>query len=139
VTALHLPSSLLPSDDFAPRHLGPRDADVAAMLAALGLDSLEALADATVPADIRLRRPLELGPPVTEHRLLEELRTLAGDNQVLRSFLGQGYYDTITPAVILRNILENPGWYTAVYALPGRDLAGTLGGPHQFPDDDRAT
>jgi len=113
VTALHLPSSLLPSDDFAPRHLGPRDADVAAMLAALGLDSLEALADATVPADIRLRRPLELGPPVTEHRLLEELRTLAGDNQVLRSFLGQGYYDTITPPVILRNILENPGWYTA--------------------------
>jgi len=98
---------------FAPRHLGPRDADQAAMLATLGLTSLGELADATVPAGIRLGRPLELGPAVTEHRLLEELRTLASDNQVFRSFIGQGYYDTITPPVILRNIIENPGWYTA--------------------------
>ena len=108
-----VPSSLAPSDTFAPRHLGPRSADVAAMLATLGLGSLAELADATVPASIRLGRPLELGPALTEHRLLEELHTLAGDNQVLRSFIGQGYYDTITPPVILRNILENPGWYTA--------------------------
>jgi len=83
------------------------------MLATLGLASLAELADATVPASIRLGRALELGPAVTEHRLLEELRTLANDNQVFRSFIGQGYYDTITPPVILRNILENPGWYTA--------------------------
>ena len=108
-----VPSSLAPSDTFAPRHLGPRSADIAAMLATLGLGSLAELADATVPASIRLGRPLELGPALTEHRLLEELHTLAGDNQVLRSFIGQGYYDTITPPVILRNILENPGWYTA--------------------------
>ncbi|MEZ4402241.1 MAG: aminomethyl-transferring glycine dehydrogenase [Kofleriaceae bacterium] len=106
-------SVLAPSDTFAPRHLGPRDADLATMLGALGLGSLAELADQTVPAAIRLRRPLELGPAVTEHRLLEELRTMAGDNQVFRSFIGQGYYDTITPPVILRNILENPGWYTA--------------------------
>ena len=106
-------SSLAPSDTFAPRHLGPRSADVAAMLATLGLGSLAELADATVPARIRLTRPLELGPALTEHRLLEELHTLASDNHVLRSFIGQGYYDTITPPVILRNILENPGWYTA--------------------------
>ncbi|MBP6844087.1 MAG: aminomethyl-transferring glycine dehydrogenase [Kofleriaceae bacterium] len=104
---------MAPSDVFAPRHLGPRDADQAAMLATLGLASLAELADATVPASIRLGRALELGPAVTEHRLLEELRTLANDNQVFRSFIGQGYYDTITPPVILRNILENPGWYTA--------------------------
>ncbi|MBK7074184.1 MAG: aminomethyl-transferring glycine dehydrogenase [Myxococcales bacterium] len=108
-----VPSTLAPSDVFAPRHLGPRDADQAAMLATLGLASLAELADATVPASIRLGRALELGPAVTEHRLLEELRTLANDNQVFRSFIGQGYYDTITPPVILRNILENPGWYTA--------------------------
>ena len=83
------------------------------MLAALGVTSLEELADQTVPADIRLGRPLELGPALTEHALIEELRTLAGDNQVLRSFIGQGYHDCITPPVVLRNILENPGWYTA--------------------------
>src|SRR5690348_6872749 len=82
------------------------------MLAALGLQSLDELAASTVPAAIRLKQPLALGEPLTEHQLLEELATLAADNQVLRSFIGQGYYDTITPAVILRNVLENPGWYT---------------------------
>ncbi len=108
-----LPTTLLASDTFAPRHLGPRQQEIDAMLAAIGLGSLEELADATVPAGIRLGRPLELGPALTEHRLLEELKTLASDNQVFRSFIGQGYYDTITPPVILRNVLENPGWYTA--------------------------
>ena len=108
-----LPNLLLASDTFAPRHLGPREHDVAAMLATLGLGSLAELADATVPAGIRLQRPLELGPALTEHHLLEELKTLASDNQIFRSFIGQGYYDTITPSVILRNVLENPGWYTA--------------------------
>jgi glycine dehydrogenase len=108
-----IPSTLAPSDQFAPRHLGPRADEIAAMLATLGLGSLAELATATVPQNIRLGRPLELGPALTEQRLLEELRTLANDNLVFRSFLGQGYYDTITPPVILRNILENPGWYTA--------------------------
>src|SRR4051812_41862637 len=83
------------------------------MLAALGYQSLEELASATVPAAIRLKKPLQLGAPLGEHELIEELKNLAADNQVLRSFIGQGYYDTITPPVILRNILENPGWYTA--------------------------
>ena len=84
------------------------------MLAALGYASLDALADATVPAAIRLPKPLQLGErlPLGERELIEELENLAADNQVLRSFIGQGYYDTITPAVILRNVLENPGWYT---------------------------
>jgi len=82
------------------------------MLAALGYDSLDALAAAIVPAGIRLGKPLQLGEPLSEHVLLEELRTLADENHVLRSFIGQGYYDTITPGVILRNVLENPGWYT---------------------------
>jgi len=84
------------------------------MLALLGYQSLDELAAATVPAGIRLDKPLALGDrlPLTEHELLEELENLAADNQVLRSFIGQGYYDTITPGVILRNVLENPGWYT---------------------------
>ncbi|HUQ07819.1 MAG TPA: aminomethyl-transferring glycine dehydrogenase [Kofleriaceae bacterium] len=112
-TARDLPSFLRPSDVFAPRHLGPRDSDQVAMLAALGLQSLDELADATVPADIRLGRALDLGPALTEHELLEELRTLASDNHVMRSFIGQGYHDCITPPVVLRNVLENPGWYTA--------------------------
>ena len=84
------------------------------MLAQLDYKSLEELAKATVPSAIRLQKPLELGErlPFAEHELLEELKNLAADNQVLRSFIGQGYYDTITPGVILRNVLENPGWYT---------------------------
>src|SRR5689334_6238219 len=82
------------------------------MLQALGLTSLDQLADATVPGSIRLKKKLELGEALGEHELIEELKNLAADNHVLRSFIGQGYYDTITPAVILRNVLENPGWYT---------------------------
>ncbi|MEO6771435.1 MAG: aminomethyl-transferring glycine dehydrogenase [Kofleriaceae bacterium] len=103
---------LAPSDTFARRHIGPDDTEVAAMLAELGYKTLEELTDATVPAGIRLQQPLALGEPFAEHELLEQLHTLASDNQVLRSFIGQGYYDTITPGVILRNVLENPGWYT---------------------------
>jgi glycine dehydrogenase len=103
---------LAPSDTFARRHIGPDDTEVAAMLSALGYKTLKELTDATVPAGIRLQQPLALGEPFAEHELLEQLHTLASDNQVLRSFIGQGYYDTITPGVILRNVLENPGWYT---------------------------
>ena len=82
------------------------------MLALLGYQSLEELADATIPPAIRLKQPLALGEPLGEHELLEEMKNLAADNQVMRSFIGQGYYDTIVPPVILRNVLEDPGWYT---------------------------
>ena len=107
------PAILAPSDTFARRHIAPSDSEIAEMLAALGYKSLAELASATVPAAIRLKQPLQLSEPLGEHELIEELKNLAADNQVLRSFIGQGYYDTITPAVILRNIMENPGWYTA--------------------------
>ena len=107
-----LPEHLAPSDTFARRHIGPSEAEIAEMLALLGYRTLGELADATVPEAIRLRRPLELGEPLGEHELLEELKTLAADNQVMRSFIGMGYHDCITPPVILRNVLENPGWYT---------------------------
>jgi glycine dehydrogenase len=82
------------------------------MLDVLGYPSLDALVDDTVPESIRLRRPLALGPERSELELLAELRRMAGKNQVFRSFLGLGYHDTITPPVIQRNVLENPGWYT---------------------------
>ncbi len=107
-----LPDVLAPSDTFARRHIGPQKTETAEMLALLGYKSLDELADATVPSAIRLKKPLALGEPLGEHELLEEMKNLAADNQVMRSFIGQGYYDTIVPPVILRNVLENPGWYT---------------------------
>src|SRR5687767_15988551 len=82
------------------------------MLDALGHASLDALVDATVPASIRLDRPLALGPERSEYELLRELRTLMSRNRIFRSYLGMGYHDCITPPVIQRNVLENPGWYT---------------------------
>ncbi len=103
---------LSPSDTFVHRHIGPTDADIQEMLATLGFNSLEALIDATVPADIRLETPLALGPHRGEHDVLAELRALHDRNKIFRSFIGMGYYDCPTPPVIQRNILENPGWYT---------------------------
>ncbi|MDE2491706.1 MAG: aminomethyl-transferring glycine dehydrogenase [Elusimicrobia bacterium] len=102
-----------PADDFARRHLGPGPADQAAMLAALGRPSLDALVDAVVPAAIRLKTPLDLPAPASEAQALAELRALAAKNSVRRSYLGQGFSDTVTPPVIQREILENAGWYTA--------------------------
>ena len=103
---------LLPSDTFVRRHLGPTDAEVDAMLQSLGVESLDALMDQTIPSSIRLGQKLGLGAPRGEHELLAELREIAERNVVARSLIGMGYYDTIVPPVIQRNILENPGWYT---------------------------
>src|SRR5207237_7790134 len=103
---------LKPTDSFVHRHIGPNPDDIQEMLSILGLPSLDALIDATSPAGIGLRRPLTLGPHRGEHQALARLRALAGQNKVSRSFIGMGYYDCITPPVIQRNILENPGWYT---------------------------
>ena len=104
---------LQPQDDFVRRHLGPGPEEVASMLATVGAESLDGLVDATVPAAIRLRRPLNLAGPRAESDVLAELRDMAAKNQLTRAYLGMGYYDTLTPGVILRNILESPGWYTA--------------------------
>ncbi|QGZ55935.1 aminomethyl-transferring glycine dehydrogenase [Paraburkholderia acidiphila] len=103
-------------DAFAARHIGPDTADQQAMLDALGFASRAALIDAVIPAKIRRNETLPLGPfsqPRSEAEALAALRALADKNQVFRSYIGQGYYDTHTPAVILRNVLENPAWYTA--------------------------
>ena len=106
------PNFLEPSDTFVPRHIGPTESDIQDMLAALSLPSLEALVEATVPSDIRLQASLTVPSPRGEQPVLAELRGLADQNQVWRSLIGMGYYDCITPPVIQRNILENPGWYT---------------------------
>ena len=99
-------------DRFVTRHVGPDEAETRQMLATCGFGSLEELVDAAVPPPIRLRRPLRLPPPKSEHEALEELRGLAAQNEVFRSLLGLGYHDCLIPPVIQRNILENPGWYT---------------------------
>src|SRR5262245_5342914 len=100
-------------DAFVARHIGTSPADQAAMLATLGFPSRAALMDAIVPASIRRAKPLDLPPPVSETEALARLRQIAAKNRVLTSMIGQGYYGTITPGVIARNILENPAWYTA--------------------------
>ena len=103
---------LAPTDSFARRHQGDNAAETGALLATLGYASLDALTDAAVPAPIR-RGPLNLPAAIGESAALAELRGIAGENKVFRSFIGLGYSDTFTPPVIQRNILENPGWYTA--------------------------
>ncbi len=103
---------LAPTDTFPRRHHGDDAADTDAMLATLGYPSLTALVDAAVPPQIR-RGPLDLPAAIGENAALAELRAIAGDNRVHRSFIGLGYHETFTPPVIQRNILENPGWYTA--------------------------
>ncbi|MDD5305559.1 MAG: aminomethyl-transferring glycine dehydrogenase, partial [Elusimicrobia bacterium] len=106
-------AALPPADDFVRRHIGSGAADQKAMLALLGRPTLDALIDAVVPAGIRLKKPLALPAASSEAEALAELKKIASKNQVWRSFLGQGYSDTVTPSVILREVLENSGWYTA--------------------------
>ncbi len=103
---------LVRHDIFLPRHLGSTPSEIEEMLKVVGASSLDALADETIPDSIRMDGPLDLGPPRTEEGALRDLRAIAQENQVLRSYIGCGYYNTYTPAVIQRNILENPGWYT---------------------------
>ena len=100
-------------NSFIPRHIGPDSEAVAQMLSTLGVKSMAELLDKTLPDGIRWNQPLDLPEGVSEQKLLETAWDLATQNQVFRSFIGQGYYDCLTPPVILRNILENPGWYTA--------------------------
>ena len=99
--------------EFAGRHIGPGPADTRAMLAALGLPSVETLITQTVPNSIRLTRPLHLPGPATEAEALAELSEKMGRNHVLKSFIGQGYHGCRVPPVIQRNLFENPAWYTA--------------------------
>ncbi|WP_022800452.1 aminomethyl-transferring glycine dehydrogenase [Deinococcus ficus] len=104
---------LLQTNNFTARHLGPSEAEQAEMLAEFGLNSLDELTDTTLPAAIRFEGDLNAGDGVTEAQALADLKALAQQNKVFRSYIGTGYYGTHVPPVILRNMLENPGWYTA--------------------------
>ena len=99
-------------DSFVRRHIGPNPAETKEMLALLGFENLDQLADAAVPQQIRLNKKLALPEPLSEFEALAELKKIAAENKIFRSFIGMGYYDCITPPVIQRNVLENPGWFT---------------------------
>ncbi len=119
-------SALEQRDEFIARHIGPCPTEVAAMLAAIGADSLDQLIDQTVPAAIRLPADLPLPAPQREHEALATLKAIAGKNVINKSCIGMGYYDTLTPTVILRNVLENPGWYTAYTPYQAEIAQGRL-------------
>ncbi|MFL5580627.1 MAG: aminomethyl-transferring glycine dehydrogenase [Gemmatimonadaceae bacterium] len=126
MTITRTQGSLVESDSFVRRHIGPSDADVLEMLQVVGFESLDALVDATVPEAIRLRRPLALPGQQSEYEALAGLRETARKNQLFKSFIGMGYSDTIVPPVIQRNVLENPGWYTAYTPYQAEIAQGRL-------------
>src|SRR6201998_773511 len=99
-------------EKFQDRHIAPGQADTAEMLKIVGVGSLDELIEETIPASIRLKKPLNLPPAKSEFDYLNTLKQTASKNKVFKSYIGQGYYDVIVPGVIQRNILENPGWYT---------------------------
>ena len=113
-------------DTFVPRHVGPSDDDVRAMLAALGQPTLDALVQATIPAGIRAAKPLALPPAMSEQEALAAFKQMMSENEVWRSFIGLGYSTTHVPAVIQRNVLENPGWYTAYTPYQAEIAQGRL-------------
>ncbi len=101
------------TSDFLYRHIGPRKNDISEMVKTIGVNSLDELIDKVVPESIRLREPLKLPQAMTEHEYLKKISEIAGKNKIFRTYIGQGYYNTIFPSVIKRNILENPSWYTS--------------------------
>jgi glycine dehydrogenase len=111
---------------FERRHNGPGEAEIGRMLETVGYGSLDDLIDTAVPAAIRLRKPLAIADGVSEHDALRELRDVAAQNRVLRSYIGMGYHDTITPPVIQRKVLENPSWYTAYTPYQAEIAQGRL-------------
>lgn len=113
-------------DGFIERHIGPSAADIDAMLGVVGAQSLDELVTQTVPASILLEQDIPLPAPRAEHEALAELKALAQQNRLSKSFIGMGYADTLTPAVILRNVMENPGWYTAYTPYQAEIAQGRL-------------
>ncbi len=114
------------SDKFALRHIGPNEEEITKMLAALELDSLEGLLSETLPEEIRLPQQLTLREGISEYRFLNNLRALSNENKLFETYIGLGYNPTITPAVIQRNIMENPGWYTAYTPYQAEIAQGRL-------------
>ena len=114
------------TDSFALRHIGPRRSDLPEMLKTVGVETMEQLIFETIPDNIRLDNPLSLDPAVSEHEFAAHITALSNKNKVYRSFIGLGYNQAITPAVIQRNILENPGWYTAYTPYQAEIAQGRL-------------
>src|SRR6476469_4660481 len=125
-TIKQVADTISPAESFVPRHVGPDEKDVGAMLEFLGFGSLDELIDATIPQRIRYRHGLNLPRGMTELEVLTYFRALAANNQVFRSFIGMGYSDCLTPPVIQRNIIENPGWYTAYTPYQAEIAQGRL-------------
>ena len=119
-------SALEQHDEFIDRHIGPCTTEMTEMLAAIGAASLDQLIDQTVPAAIRLPADLPLPAPRREHEALADLKAIASKNVIQKSCIGMGYYDTLTPKVILRNVMENPGWYTAYTPYQAEIAQGRL-------------
>ena len=118
--------------DFIQRHIGPDTEDVKAMLATIKADSIEDLINSTVPDSIRIHKKLNLGKSCSEQEALAQLKQIASENTVNKSYIGMGYYDTLVPAVIQRNVLENPGWYTAYTPYQPEISQGRLEGLLNF-------
>ena len=100
------------STEFIRRHIGPNSEETKQMLDTIGVPSMEELTKQTVPSSIRMERPLKLAPSMNEKDYLDLIKEISLKNKVCKNYIGQGYYDTIVPSVILRNVFENPGWYT---------------------------
>ncbi len=114
------------TDAFALRHLGPRESDLSQMFATIGVENMEQLIFETIPSDIRLKKELELDAPMTEFEYLNHIQALGNKNKVFKSYIGLGYHPAIVPAVIQRNIFENPGWYTAYTPYQAEIAQGRL-------------
>jgi glycine dehydrogenase len=113
-------------NEFAGRHIGPNENDTRQMLDFIGLNSIEELISKTIPDAIRIKTDLSIPSGISEFEYLSDLKQIAAKNKVFKSYIGQGYYDTITPSVILRNVFENPGWYTAYTPYQAEIAQGRL-------------
>jgi glycine dehydrogenase len=122
----NIETNLKTTDSFVKRHIGANQEEINQMLKLLGFSTLEQLIEATIPKNIRISQPLKLPASQSEYAALVQLKSIASKNQIYRSFIGMGYYDSITPPVIQRNILENPGWYTAYTPYQAEIAQGRL-------------
>ena len=113
-------------NQFAERHIGPRPSEIKEMLQKIGVDTLDELVAQTIPANIRLDKSLDLPAALNESELLDHMKALGKKNKNYRSYIGMGYYNTVLPGVIQRNILENPGWYTAYTPYQAEIAQGRL-------------
>lgn len=119
-------NKLFDRERFEHRHNSATPDDIKKMLEVIGVSSLDELIDSTIPESIRLKKPLDLPEPLSEHHFLDEFRSIAAKNKIFKTYIGMGYYDTVTPPVIQRNILENPGWYTAYTPYQAEIAQGRL-------------